>query len=252
LLSACATSEPTPPKNSHSNVSNNVQSNTSNNLQSNTQSNTQSNAQSNAQSSNKATTESTNKATEDLKAIDLDKGVDVYSKLILVNSICDQLGSIVYDGWHFAIYKSKDINVFSSGMQEFASAIGLPQSYVEQATEDYLTMLGITTITDTYKLAAISGNNGAVFIAIRAYALTGKTETAESNLKYCKEKIKEMSPEYESYTKLSTLQSLYSNISDYFEFVHDPDGSFSSLSSTLSSYKKEISNNINNLEFIYD
>ena len=215
------------------------------------QNNVQSNVANNTQSYIPTQSIVTEITTEDPKEADKRTGQEVYDKLININSTCDKLGSIVYDAWYFAIYKSKDVDVFSSGMQEFATAIGLSQSLVEQATQEYLTLLGYTSINDIHKLAAVRTNDGAIFISIRAYKLSGKLNSIEDDLTLCKEKLKEMSPDYDSYTKLSTLQSLYSNVSDYFDFVYSPSGSFNSLSSTLNSYKKDISANLNNLEFVY-
>ena len=184
----------------------------------------------------------------------LEIGQEIYSKLNAVNIISEIQASQIYDAWYFAIYKADDdkyLYDYTTIIKDFSSYVGISQSEVTKAIDQYLRSLGLTP-SAAYRWAVLGTNDGAVNTVLIANENSGIYTSIESTLEEVKSLLKEMDTNYAGETYLSVLKDYYTHTTSYYNFVSSPTGSFSNLSTTLNGYTSKLSSCINELSFVYD
>ena len=181
---------------------------------------------------------------KDPKAEQISNATAAYGMLLLAEGYCDLFSEMIGDAWYFAIYKSDDYYTGDSAISAFSSYVGIEKALVQEGVDSYLTKLGYTT-SSTYRAAALSTNSGALYVV--DYALT-KNETFK-NAKDCidsaKKYIGKLDSSYSSVNAYTEVVAYYSAVSTYFDFCCSPSGSYSQLSSTLSTFRNNCATNRN-------
>jgi hypothetical protein len=181
-------------------------------------------------------------------------GEAIFDELLSIGAAAERIANYVDDAWYFYIYESNDIGIHSDGMSEFAGATGLSKANVEKATIEYLTILGYAEdeIDTTFKNFVFFTLSGCLYVATRSCELMGLNDGVEASLDDIKSQLKTMSDEYENETGLSILKDMYSNVSNYYEYVMSPSGNYNQFNDKVDNYTDKIVENIDDLNFIYD
>ena len=159
-----------------------------------------------------------------------------YSYLMIVEGYCDLISQQLYDAWYFAIYKADDYTTASSMITAFSKRVGISTDLVTEAVDSYLTSAGYGT-SDIYRRAALSTNGGAIYVVKYAMTKGGHYDNAKEALASAKEYFQKLNSSYASVNAYSEISSYYSAANAYLDFCISPSGSFSTLSSTLSTFR---------------
>ena len=159
-----------------------------------------------------------------------------YSYLMIVEGYCDLISQQLYDAWYFAIYKADDYTTASSMITAFSKRVGISTDLVTEAVDSYLTSAGYGT-SDIYRRAALSTNGGAIYVVKYAMTKGGQYDNAKKALASAKDYFQKLNSSYASVNAYSEISSYYSAANAYLDFCISPSGSFSTLSSTLSTFR---------------
>ena len=181
-------------------------------------------------------------------------GAAIFGELLSIGAATEKIANYIDDAWHFYIYDKDNLGALSDGTDIFAKATGLSEANVEKATLELLTIAGYAEdeIDQVSKNGVFWSVEGCVYVATRSCELMGLNDGVEASLDDIKSQLKTMSDEYEKETGLSILKDMYSNVSNYYEYVMSPSGNYNQFNDKVDDYTKKIVDNSDDLSFIYD
>lgn len=200
---------------------------------------------------------------EKKKAFELSKGA--YEKVSEVFSICDVMGSDIYEAWRLGIYEKNEI--IDGGCSYLAGELNLSVDEIRDgATYTIVELSGLDwdSVTDGEK-QEYENNVDFYFyfmedelfsycvqIVNNAYVVNGDVDKATELLEEAKTQMKEMSDKYSDYEHYPALKGYYTTTNSLFDFCQNPTGSFEQLVTTIDDYRNTARDYEADLKFIFE
>ena len=202
---------------------------------------------------------------EQAKQEQFENGKAAFEKITTAGEECKIIMDSIYGAWYYSVCEDSSHDYPEQKIRAYINCTGLNREDVENAlsiigraqNDALIRDYNLDLIDEDYTALDMGANelddiNISLLIVQSILAEDGKYEEIENKLAEAKELMKQMTEEYDDYTKYTNLKKYYSEVSSYFEFVGAPTGSFAQLKTTIDNYETNIRTYKNDLSFIFE
>lgn len=206
---------------------------------------------------------------DEAKKAQVAQGKEAYANIKFAWQIVEQAGSGIYGVWHGWVWDKEDV---SRGIPFFVDETNLSETDIVEGLaarnytlinagnniswleldsknkQDYRTYT-IQVFEKASKSKQYCDMNDALWGTVYAYQLNGMMDDAQKSLEEAKLLMKGLPEDYEHYP---VLKAFYTTTSALYDFCVSPSGSLTQYAELLNEYRKEASDYMNDLDFIFE